>query len=113
MDRRIHEASVIPRLVRICVSARYDCRMEISSEQNARRILAAGILFATIGILALVITLMQPGVKDERERLADDIFSQPTVQEKADVLATLSASSTGAGISEEEKLRVLESLRTQ
>lgn len=87
--------------------------MEISSEQNARRMLAAGVLFATVGILALVITLMQPSVKDERERLAEEIFIEPTTEEKAEILASLSASSTGAEIPEEEKLRVLESLKMQ
>ena|GEM_PF-4716660 len=87
--------------------------MEIGSEQNARRILAAGILFATVGILALVITLMQPTVQDERERLANEIF-QPSNEEKHEVLAELQASdSSGSEVSEAEKLRVLQSLQTQ
>ena len=113
MRELLHEMTVIPRLAYVYARVRYHECMEISSEKNARRILAAGILFATIGILALVITLMQPSVQDERERMAGDIFSEPTVEEKAEVLASLSASSTGADISEEEKLRVLESLQVQ
>jgi isopenicillin N synthase-like dioxygenase len=85
--------------------------MEIGSEQGARRILAIGILFATVGILALVITLMQPTVQDEREQLAEEIF-RPSDEEKHQVLTELRASdNSGAQVSEEEKLRVLKELR--
>jgi len=85
--------------------------MGIDSEQNSRRILAVGILFATVGILALVITLMQPSVQDEKQRLAEDIFDdEAELKAKQEILATLSASSTGKDIPEKEKLRVLESL---
>jgi hypothetical protein len=87
--------------------------MEIGSHQNARRILAIGILFATVGILALVITLMQPTVQDERERLAGEIFSDVPVEEKSRVLNELSASDEPDEISEEEKLRVLQALSAQ
>jgi isopenicillin N synthase-like dioxygenase len=91
----------------------YDDGMEISSEKNARRILAIGVLFATIGILALVITLMQPTVQDEKERLANEIF-QPSNEEKHEVMAELQASdSSGSEVSEAEKLRVLQSLQSQ
>ncbi len=87
--------------------------MEIGSEKNARRILAIGVLFATVGILALVITLMQPTVQDERERLAQEIF-QPSNEEKHEVMAELKATNTsGSEVSKEEKLRVLQSLRAQ
>lgn len=87
--------------------------MEISSEKNARRILAVGVLFATVGVLALVITLMQPSVQDDTERLAQEIF-QPSNEEKHEVLAELQAEDpSGSEVSEEEKLRVLESLRGQ
>lgn len=86
--------------------------MEISSEKSARRILAAGVLFATVGILALVITLMQPTVQDEQERLAGEIFKDSVpVEEKSRVLNELSASDTsGAEISTEEKMRILKEL---
>jgi hypothetical protein len=87
--------------------------MEIGSEKNARRILAIGVLFATVGILALVITLMQPGVQDERERLAGEIFSDVPVEEKSRILTELSASDEPEEISEEEKLRVLQALSEQ
>lgn len=90
----------------------YDYRMEIGSEQNARRILAVGVLFATVGVLALVITLMQPSVQDEKERLANEIF-QPNNEEKHEVLAELQAESSGGEVSDAEKLRVLESLQAQ
>jgi hypothetical protein len=84
--------------------------MEIGSEQNARRILAIGVLFATVGVLALVITLMQPSVQDERAEFAEEIF-RPSDEEKRQVLTELSASDTsGAQVSEEEKLRVLKEL---
>ncbi len=85
--------------------------MSVESEKNARRILALGVLFATIGILALAITLMQPKVQDERERLAKDIFDDPAaVAAKYEVLTTLSASNNAEDIPEEEKLRVLKAL---
>ena len=88
--------------------------MGIDSEQNSRRILAVGILFATVGILALVITLMQPSVQDEKERLAQEIFDEDvSLEKKQEVLAALSASSTGKETPEREKLRVLESLSAQ
>ena len=87
--------------------------MDVTSERNSKRVLAAGVLFAAVGLLALGITLMQPSVRDERAQNPDEIFGEYTVEEKADILATLSASSTGADIPEEEKLRILESLRTQ
>lgn len=87
--------------------------MEIGSDKNARRILAIGVLFATVGVLALVITLMQPTVQDERERLADQVFSDVPVEEKARILNELSASDEPDEISEEEKLRVLEALSQQ
>lgn len=84
--------------------------MEIGSEKNARRILAVGVLFATVGILSLVITLMQPTVRDEREELAQEIF-RPSEEEKRQVLTELSASDTsGAQVPEAEKLRVLKEL---
>lgn len=87
--------------------------MEIGSEKNARRILALGVLFATVGILALVITLMQPTVQDERERLANEIF-QPSNEEKHEVMAELQATnSTGSDVSEEEKLRILKQLQAR
>lgn len=87
--------------------------MDISSEKNTRRVLAAGVLFATVGIVALIITLMQPNVQEEREKLAKEIFSTPTPEEKMVILESLAASSTGSEVSVEEKLRVLESLRTK
>lgn len=88
--------------------------MEIGSDKNARRILAMGVLFATVGILSLVITLMQPTVQDERERLAGEIFTEVSVEDKAAVLNDLSASDPeGEEISEEEKLRVLQALSAQ
>ncbi|MBL8158186.1 hypothetical protein JNK62_01465 [bacterium] len=87
--------------------------MEIGSDKNARRILAIGVLFATVGVLALVITLMQPTVQDERERLANQVFSDVPVEEKARILNELSASDEPDEISEEEKLRVLEALSQQ
>lgn len=87
--------------------------MDISSEKNARRILAVGVLFATVGILALVITLMQPTIQNDRERLANEIF-QPSNEEKREVLAELQAvNASGADISTEEKLRVLQQLQMQ
>ena len=89
--------------------------MTTDSEKNARRMLAGGVLFATVGILALAITLMQPSVqKDEQQRLAEDIFdTEAEIAAKYEVLKALndsSASTSGAQLSEEEKLRVLESL---
>ena len=88
--------------------------MGIDSEKNLRRILVAGVLFATVGILALVITLMQPSVQDEKQRLAQKIFDEDiSPEKKQEVLAALSASSTGKEMSEEEKFRVLESLQSQ
>src|SRR3989344_252245 len=111
---RVHEqrGHVIHMMSGTSVHVRYHRRMEIGSEQNARRILAVGVLFATVGILALVITLMQPGVRDEQERLADEIF-RPSNEEKHEVLIKLQADSTGREVSDAEKLRVLESLRGQ
>ena len=91
--------------------------MGIDSEKSARRILAVGVLFATVGILALVITLMQPGVQDQKARLADEIFDENAaaqVEAKHEILTQVSASDTsGASIPEEEKLRVLQSLRNE
>lgn len=87
--------------------------MEIGSDKNARRILAIGVLFATVGVLALVITLMQPTVQDERERLAGEVFTRVSVDEKSRVLNELSASDEPDEVSEEEKLRVLEALSAQ
>lgn len=87
--------------------------MEIGNDKNARRILAAGVLFATVGILALIITLMQPTVQDERERLAGEIFTDAAVEEKSRVLNELSAMDDSEEVSEEEKLRVLEALSAQ
>lgn len=84
--------------------------MEIGSEKNARRILAVGVLFATVGVLALVITLMQPTVRDERERLAQEIF-QPSNEEKHEVLRDLQADNPLGAVSREEKLRVLKTLQ--
>lgn len=100
----------------ICLSyiLRYDGDMAIDSEKNARRMLAGGVLFATVGILALAITLMQPGVQEEQQRLVDDIFdTEAEIAAKYEILTALSASATGTGsvqISDEEKLRVLEAL---
>ncbi len=83
-------------------------------DKNSKRVLAIGVLFAAVGILALGIALTQPEMKDERAREANEIFNpEYSVEQKAEVLATLSASSTGADVSEEEKLRILESLSTQ
>lgn len=87
--------------------------MEIGSDKNARRILAVGVLFATVGVLALIITLMQPSVQDERERLAGEVFSEVPVEEKSRILNELSASDESDEISEEEKLRVLQALSAQ
>lgn len=87
--------------------------MEISSEKSARRILAAGVLFATVGILALVITLMQPSVRDEQERLAGEIFQdRPSVEERGRVLDELTAAATTSGteLSIEERVRILDEL---
>src|SRR3989344_5370325 len=99
---RVHEqrGHVIHMMSGTSVHVRYHRRMEIGSEQNA------------LGILALVITLMQPGVRDEQERLADEIF-RPSNEEKHEVLIKLQADSTGREVSDAEKLRVLESLRGQ
>lgn len=93
----------------------YHVPMATDSEKNARRMLAGGVLFATVGILALAITLMQPGVQDEQQRLAEDIFdTEAEIAAKYEVLKALDASTaTGTGrvqISEEEKLRVLQAL---
>lgn len=83
-------------------------------EKNSKRVLAVGVLFAAVGIVALVIALTQPAMKDGLERSAEDIFDpEYTVKQKAEILATLSASSTGADVPEEEKLRILESLQAQ
>lgn len=93
--------------------------MAIDSEKNARRMLAGGVLFATVGILALAITLMQPTAQEERERVADEIFdTEAEIAAKYEVLAALSASNASSTrnaeeIPEEEKLRVLESLKVQ
>lgn len=104
---------IIHRMSGCAGMARYDRAMEIGSEKNARRILAVGVLFATVGILALVITLMQPTVQDERERFANEIF-QPTNEEKHEVLAELQATNnTGKDVPTEEKLRVLQELQAQ
>ncbi len=87
--------------------------MDIQSEKGVRRILAIGVLFAAIGILALVIALMQPMPENKGERLAREIFAT-TTEEKARVLQAVHASDrSGEEISEEEKLRVLESLRVE
>ena len=80
-------------------------------EKSSKRVLAVGVLFAAVGIVALIVSLTQPTMRDGRERNAADIFDpEYTVEPKAEILATLSASSTGSEISEEEKLRVLQSL---
>ena len=80
-------------------------------EKSSKRVLAVGVLFAAVGIVALIVSLTQPTMRDGRERNAADIFDpEYTVEQKAEILATLSASSTGSEISEEEKLRVLQSL---
>ncbi|MFZ2555952.1 MAG: hypothetical protein WAZ27_02135 [Minisyncoccia bacterium] len=94
---------------------RYDVVMTIDSEKNARRMLAGGVLFATVGILALAITLMQPGIQAEQQRLADDVFdTEAEIAAKYEVLKALDASTaTGTGrvqVSKEEKLRVLQAL---
>lgn len=102
--------AVIPTFRGCRDGARYHGGMEIGSEKNARRILAIGILFATVGVLALVITLMQPSVRDERERLAEEIFSDVPAEEKSRVLNELSAADGSDEVSEEEKLRVLQAL---
>lgn len=95
----------------VCTRVRYHGCMEGDLERKSKHVLAIGILFAVVGILALLIALMQPRVEDERVRSAGDIFDpEYTVEQKADVLATLSASSTGADIPESEKLKVLKSL---
>lgn len=85
--------------------------MDINAEKNSKRVLAVGVLFASVGIVALILALTQPVVRDERERNAEDIFNPDyTVEQKAEVLASLSASSTGADIPESEKLKILKSL---
>lgn len=84
----------------------------MDAEARSKRVLAIGILFAAVGIVSLGIALMQTEIPDGRERNASEIFNDEyTVEEKAEILAVLSASSTGADIPEEEKLRVLQSLR--
>ncbi len=85
--------------------------MEVNDEKNSKRVLAVGILFAAVGIVALLVALMQPSMKDVREQSAEDIFDpEYTVEQKAEILATLNASSTGVDVPEEEKLRILDSL---
>lgn len=84
----------------------------MDAEARSKRVLAIGVLFAAVGIVSLGIALMQTEIPDGRERNASDIFNDEyTIEEKAEILAVLSASSTGADIPEEEKLRVLQSLR--
>ncbi|MFN0219235.1 MAG: hypothetical protein ACKVP4_10510 [Hyphomicrobium sp.] len=94
---------------------RYDVLMDASSEKKARRMFAAAILFATVGILVFVTTLMRPTIGGENERLAEEIFDESIpVESKAQVLRELSAAdTTGKDISDDDKLRVLRSLQSQ
>jgi hypothetical protein len=95
----------------------YDAPMGADLERQSRRTLAIGVLFAAVGILALVIAVMQPAPVDPRERSAGDVFNaRYVVEEKAEVLATVSAnasSSSESSLTEDEKLRLLQAIAEQ
>lgn len=84
--------------------------------KNSLRILALSGLFALIGVVSLTIVLFQ--VPANKQKTFSDVFPgadspEEVLAAKHEVLASLSASSTQAETTEQQKLRVLESLRAR
>lgn len=85
--------------------------------KNPRLILTVSGLFALIGILTFISVWRMTPTDPSKEQYAK-IFKSASEQEaelaaKQAVLASLSASTTSKGPSEEQKLKVLESLQAQ
>lgn len=85
-------------------------------EKNSLRILALSGLLALVGVVSLAIVLLQ--VPANERKTFSDVFPEAGSPEevlaaKHEVLVSLSASSTQAETTEQQKLRVLESLRAQ
>ena len=81
-------------------------------EKSSKRVLAVGVLFATVGLIALGIALMQPAPKDDRALEPEQVFTTLSPEEKEQLHAQVTAEvgEPAPDLTEDDKRRLLETM---